>query len=159
MTPRTLLVAALRETVNPVLKSWGFANPPKDTPERLPTTRLQAWRRVREGFRDEIYFSWAQRDPKFWIEVKTDQAGRMAGAVHRGLVVHRLSFDLVSMRPLWGLIDIPITSFGDRLYRPDSVSLALRRLRNFNHYLVSGDVLERSPQRLWDRFRSLAPGR
>jgi hypothetical protein len=148
MTPRALLVADLRETVNPALRSWGFANPPKGAPERVPTTRLQAWWRTRQGFKDEIYFSWTQDTPTFWIKVRTDQSERMSGPCSEGLLIRDGFIEVVAYGRVYlrGFIDMRVTEFADAPMFPDPVPVALQRLEVINRYLLTGEHNSRAPR-------------
>jgi hypothetical protein len=149
-----LVARELRRAIAPVLESWGFANPPKGNPGWFPTTRRDAWVRIRDGHTEEIYVVWGRNEPRFRIHIRTDRAVRMRAPAVQGPMPRVDDIELLSwrFRTLWGRIDARSTvfacfhdfvGFADEYTLPYlryPVSRALRRLEEGNRYLLTGDL-------------------
>lgn len=138
---RPILAKELRKAVAPVMKGWGFSNPPKGSPDWYHATRPNTWVRTRNGFTDEIYIEWPRSGPFFSISMRTDQIERMRSP-NVGPVPRLTDIDVLASRLqiFVDFMDFKETLFGGPGPIERSIRLALVRLDEANHYLLTGEA-------------------
>jgi hypothetical protein len=137
---RVILAKELRKAVAPVMKEWGFANPPKGSPDWYHATRPNTWVRTRDGFTDEIYIGWPRNGLRFYISMRTDQVERMRSPEDVGPVPRLADIDVLASRVQ---VFVDFMDFKGRLFGglgpiEKSIRLALARLEEANRYLLTG---------------------
>ncbi|MBX3484216.1 MAG: hypothetical protein KF737_11905 [Phenylobacterium sp.] len=136
----------IRKAVRPLMTSWGFDNPPKGTPDWWGAPRINNWIRERDGYTDQIFFTWDRYGrPKFALDLRTDQLERMLRPDQSPTTAkgHIVDVILLDRRP-WlfgGLLRFEWTS-GRRSLRREIRHLE-RRLRDANHFLLTGEIRSR----------------
>jgi hypothetical protein len=142
---RVRLAAEMRKSIRPMMKAWGFDQPPKGSPDWFGSSRLNTWVRERDGFTDEIYFLWDKYgDARYAMGMITDQVERMlapgqtiataAGPIHDIDILDR------RLRLFGGLIDLKFEWSSGRRFLRDEIAHAIGRLKEANHFLLTGEA-------------------
>ena len=140
---RVRLASEMRKSIRPLMKSWGFDNPPKGSPDWFLSTRLNSWVRERDGYTDEIGFTWDRYGgSRYAIEIMTSQVERMLApgqSVAHGRF-HKIDVLDRRLYLLGGLIDIRFEWSSGRRFLRDQIAHAIERLHEANHYLLTGEA-------------------
>jgi hypothetical protein len=157
---RVRLAAAVREVIGPVLREWGFENPPKGSPDWFNASRPNTWVRQRDGFTDEIYFRWDKNGyATFAMSMLTTQVERLMPGATVPLITRFYDIEIAA----WYIPGLGTLGYGawigyGRSIR-HSVRLALKRLKQANRYLLTGKRSINVQPLRWDPERRQKEGR
>ncbi len=157
---RKLLKKRMKTEIDPLLRSWGYENPPKHSPGVYAADRPFTWCRRRGEHDDEISMWWRPGRDDTWFAVSffTTELERLnydrAPRQHDG--PFRDSGSVVasrSRRPWWFGGDEIEWVFNDTRPVDRTIELLRRRLEEVHTYLVTGRrteniVLPDTPRRL-----------
>jgi hypothetical protein len=139
---RRRLGAAVQERCGALLKAQGYRNPAKGDWDRWLATRRSIFIRRRGEIYDELVFNWRTFNrPKFTIDVRTSEIGRMVPAGRAPSFRHLQHLRLrswVLRAPTAGVVAAGHW-FGPWRDVDSAITLACQRLEQLENYLMTGE--------------------
>ena len=132
-TKRVLLAEAVRAAVAPVLREYGFENPPRGERDLL-FARKDVWRRTRDVFQEQIHFQWDHYSRPFFVIGYRSDDPRLATLLDEG---SHYDFRVSTWRLKVGPIDLDGQWFGHGSSER-TIRLALRRIGEIDSFLRTG---------------------
>jgi hypothetical protein len=140
-TKRRRLSESIRKFTDPILREYGFENPPVGHPYDWGVSRRNVWIRIRGDYRDEIYFTWDKYGRALIaLSFLTSQVERMRPPDVTGPTPRLNDGNVLPNKWLIHLFvpGFDFSWFGYFSSVESTVRLAKMRLADLNSYLLTG---------------------